>query len=122
LKLHLARIDSQNAFTGYGPGYVLVNGIRHEGSLIVLAERLVENWEVNQIEDLDEGRVNLLAGLGMEILLLGTGKTLRFPHPRLLAPLAAARTGVEIMDTQAACRTYNILLAEGRKVAAALIL
>jgi uncharacterized protein len=121
LKLHLARNEGQNAFTGYGEGYVLVNGTRHQHSLIVLADQVVENWGVGRIEDLDEADVTLLGGLGMEILLLGTGKSLRFPHPRLLAPLAAARTGVEVMDTQAACRTYNILLAEGRKVAAALI-
>lgn len=121
MKLHLARTDGQNAFTGYGEGYVLVNGTRHHHSLIVLADQVVENWGVDRIEDLDEADVTLLGGLGMEILLLGTGKSLRFPHPRLLAPLAAARTGVEVMDTQAACRTYNILLAEGRKVAAALI-
>lgn len=122
MKLHLARIDGQNAFTGYGEGYVLVNGSRHERSLIVLAQRLVENWRVARIEDLADADVGLLAGLGVEILLFGTGQTLRFPPPWLLQPLAASRTGVEVMDTPAACRTYNILLAEGRNVAAALIL
>lgn len=122
MKLHLARIDGQNAFTGYGAGYVLVNGNRHERSLIVLAGRLVENWGVARIEDLADADVGVLAGLGVEILLLGTGQSLRFPPPRLLQPLAVARIGVEVMDTPAACRTYNILLAEGRNVAAALIL
>ena len=122
MKLHLAKIDGQNAFTGYGDGYVLVNGSRHERSLIVLAGRLVENWGVARIEELAEADVGVLAGLGVEILLLGTGQSLRFPPPRLLQPLAAAGTGVEVMDTPAACRTYNILLAEGRNVAAALIL
>ena len=122
MKLHLAKIDGQNAFTGYGSGYVLVNGSRHERSLIVLAGRLVENWGVARIEELAEADVGVFAGLGVEILLLGTGQSLRFPPPRLLQPLAAAGTGVEVMDTPAACRTYNILLAEGRNVAAALIL
>ncbi len=122
MKLHLAKTDGQNAFTGYGEGYVLVNGSRHERSLIVLARRLVENWGVARVEDLAEADMGVLAGLEVEILLLGTGQSLRFPPPRLLQPLAAARTGVEVMDTPAACRTYNILLAEGRNVAAALIL
>lgn len=122
MKLHLARIDGQNAFTGYGEGYVLVNGNRHERSLIVLARQLVENWEVARIEDLADADMDLLAGLRVEILLLGTGQALRFPPPRLLPRLAAAGTGVEVMDTPAACRTYNILLAEGRNVAAALLL
>lgn len=122
MKLHLARIDGQNAFTGYGEGYVLVNGNRHERSLIVLARQLMENWEVTRIEDLADAEMDLLAGLRVEILLLGTGHTLRFPPPRLLPRLAAVGTGVEVMDTPAACRTYNILLAEGRNVAAALML
>ena len=56
-----------------------------------------------------------------EIVLLGTGATQRFPHPRLTAPLHRARVGLEVMDTRAACRTYNILVAEGRNVTAALI-
>ncbi|HNI52603.1 MAG TPA: MTH938/NDUFAF3 family protein, partial [Accumulibacter sp.] len=64
----------------------------------------------------------ILAGLDAEIVLLGTGKQLRFPPPDLLQPLIAQRKGLEVMDVQAACRTYNILLSEGRKVAAALFL
>ena len=54
-------------------------------------------------------------------MLLGTGATQRFPHPRLTAPLHRAHVGLEVMDTRAACRTYNILVAEGRSVTAALI-
>jgi uncharacterized protein len=57
-----------------------------------------------------------------EIVLLGTGSSIRFPHPRLTADLAAARSGVDVMDFQAACRTYNVLTAEGRRAVAALIL
>jgi len=62
-----------------------------------------------------------LAGLDVDILLLGTGPRQRFPHPRLTAPLAAARIGLEVMDLKAACRTYNILVAEERKVGLALL-
>ena len=74
------------------------------------------------MDALREEDLQYLAGLGVEIVLLGTGECLRFLHPRLLQSLAQARVGVEVMDTRAACRTYNILVAEGRKVAAALIL
>ena len=56
-----------------------------------------------------------------EVVLLGTGAKLRFPHPRLTRLLSDARIGIEVMDLQAACRTYNILMAEERKVAAALL-
>ena len=122
MKLHLARSDNQNTFTGYGEGYVMVNAVRHERSLVVLPDRPVEDWPVRGVDALQEEDLQFLAGLGVEIVLLGTGESLRFLHPRLLQPLAQARVGVEVMDTRAACRTYNILVAEGRKVAAALIL
>ena len=122
MKLHLARTDSQNTFTGYGDGYVLVNAQRYEHSLVVLPDQLVENWEVADVGGLQEEQISFLARLNVEILLLGTGCELHFPHPRLLRPLALAGIGVEVMDTRAACRTYNVLLAEARNIAAALIL
>jgi uncharacterized protein len=121
LKLHLARSDNQNAFTGYGEGYVLVNAVRYDRSLVVLPDRPVETWDVAGVDTLREEDLEFLAGLGAEIVLVGTGDSLRFLHPRLLQSLARARVGVEVMDNRAACRTYNILMAEGRKVAAALI-
>lgn len=101
---------------------MLINARRYERSLVVLPGQLIENWAVSDIGALGEDQISFLAGLHMEIILLGTGGELRFPHPRLLRPLALAGIGVEIMDTRAACRTYNVLLAEGRDVAAALIL
>ncbi len=121
MKLHLARSDNQNAFTGYGEGYVLVNAVRYDRSLVVLPDRPVETWDVAGVDTLREEDLEFLAGLGAEIVLVGTGDSLRFLHPRLLQSLARARVGVEVMDNRAACRTYNILMAEGRKVAAALI-
>jgi uncharacterized protein len=122
LKLHLARSDNQNTFTGYGEGYVMVNAVRYERSLVVLPDLPVGAWPVTGVETLREEDFEFLAGLGAEIVLVGTGDRLRFLHPRLMQSLARARVGVEVMDTRAACRTYNILVAEGRKVAAALIL
>jgi len=122
LRLHLARSNGQNTFTGYGEGYVLVNAVRYERSLVVLPDRPVEAWAAEGVDMLREEDLQFLAELGVEIVLLGTGKSLRFLRPRLLQSLVRARVGVEVMDTPAACRTYNILVAEGRKVAAALIL
>ena len=122
VKLHLARSDNQNAFTGYGDGYVMVNAVRYERSLVVLPDRPVEAWAVTGVDALREEDLEFLGGLGVEIVLLGTGKSPCFLHPRLMQTLARARVAVEVMDTHAACRTYNILMAEGRKVAAALIL
>ena len=122
MKLHLSNPDGLNTFTGYGEGYVDVNGKRHSANVTVLPGQVLPGWTSATFETLSEADFSLLAGLAPEILLLGTGKTLRFPPPELLQPLMAARIGLEVMDTQAACRTYNILVAEGRKVAAAILI
>lgn len=106
--------------TGYGPGYIVVNGNRYEASLVVLPDKIIERWGAPAAESLDETALRLLATLGVEIVLIGTGETLKFPEARNLRWLIQAGIGFEIMDTNAACRTYNILVAEDRKVAAAL--
>ncbi len=121
MKIERERPDGKNTFSGYGPGYVEVNGTRHAGSVVVSAERVVP-WGARTVESLTAADLAPLAEMRPEILLLGTGPTFHFPDPAVLAPLNAARIGVEVMDTQAACRTYNILLAEGRAVVAAVIL
>jgi uncharacterized protein len=108
-------------FTGYGDGYVLVNGQRVERSVVVLPDRILADWPAGRFDDLAPEHFSMLAGLGLEIVLLGTGKRLRFPPPEVLRPLTGTGLGVEVMDIQAACRTYNILVAEARKVAAALL-
>ena len=120
MKLHVSGPLGRNAITGYGEGYVLVNGQRHESSVIVLPDRVLP-WDVSEFTKITAEDFEKLKSLQAEILLLGTGPTQRFPHPGLTAPLAAAGTGVEVMDLKAACRTFNILVAEERKVAAALL-
>ncbi len=120
MKLHLANISGRNIFTGYGDDHVLVNGARHDRSLVVLPDRLLD-WAPVSFDTLSEADFAPLVDLGLEMLLLGTGARLRFPHPRVTAALIAARTGVEVMDLQAACRTFNILVAEERRVGAALL-
>lgn len=122
MKLHLDRFEGMNAFTGYGDGHVVINGRRVATSVVVFADRLIEPWEAGPADRLTAADLSFLAALPLEIVLLGTGPRMHLVHPRIYAPLSAARIGVEVMDTPAACRTYNILLAEGRKVAAALML
>lgn len=99
-----------------------VNGVRYETSLIVMPDRIAEAWNVRSIELLVQDNIEPLAALKPELVLLGTGDVLRFPDPRLLVSLTQAGIGAEVMDTRAACRTYNILAEEGRNVAAALII
>jgi uncharacterized protein len=122
LKLHLDGASGRNHFTGYGAGYVTVNGMRYERSLVVLPTRIVTDWPATTFEALEASQLAPLAALGVEVVLLGTGASLRFPRPEITRPLVEARVGLEIMDVPAACRTYNILMAEERKVAAALLL
>ena len=120
MKLHASAPSAFNTFTAYGEGYVMVNGQRHEANLIVLPEKIM-SWEVAGFAALNESDFRVFLEMDLEILLLGTGPKQRFPHPRLTRDLAAKRIGVEAMDLQAACRTYNILMAEERRVAAALL-
>jgi len=122
MKLQPAQTDGLNTFTAYGEGYVSVNGIRHNYNIIVLPSRLIPEWTQADFDSLSIADFELLAGIDAEIILLGTGNKLRFPRPELMRPLAQAQKGLEVMDLQAACRTYNILVGEGRKVAAGLLL
>lgn len=96
--------------------------MRYEAGIAVMPDRIVESWNVSGVDKLTATDVEALIELKAELVLLGTGDSLRFPDMRLLATLAAAGIGLEVMDTKAACRTYNILSEEGRDVAAALII
>jgi uncharacterized protein len=121
VKLHASVAGSLNVITSYGDGFVAVNGVRHEANLLVLPEQVMP-WNAPSFEDLDEAHFTALAAMPLEVVLLGTGAKLRFPHPRITRALTDARVGVEVMDLGAACRTFNVLVAEGRKVAGALLL
>jgi uncharacterized protein len=121
MKLHRSNISGINLFTGYGEGYVMVNSQRHQQNLVVLRDRLVIDWQPAGFDSLAAVHFAQLAQLAPEIVLLGTGARLRFPHPELTRALFEARIGLEVMDLQAACRTYNILAAEDRNVAAAML-
>jgi uncharacterized protein len=120
VKLHASLAAGRNVVTAYGEDYVAVNGERHRSSLLLLPGRVLD-WEPQSFDALIPEHFSRLLELDVEIVLLGTGPKQRFPHPRLVAALARAGIGLEVMDLQAACRTYNILVAEERKVAAALL-
>jgi uncharacterized protein len=122
LKLHQDLSGALNTVTGYGTDYVDVNLQRHAHSIIVLPEAPVVEWAVSAFDALTPEHFAALLPAKPELVIFGSGARIRFPHPRLTAALAAARIGVETMDFMAACRTYNILVAEGRRVAAALLI
>ncbi len=122
MKLQLHIPTAHKTFTSHGTGYVKVNGERFEHSIVVTPEQVLTDWSAPDFAALNEGHFAYILALKPEVLILGTGSQLRFPAPRLYRMLTAAGIGVECMDTPAACRTFNILMAEGRKVAAAILL
>jgi uncharacterized protein len=120
MKFHL-QAPTSNVVTGSGPGWVRVGQTEYRGNVILLPDAVIEGWAPAGFAALTEPDFAALLAHAPETVLLGTGARQQFPHPRLLQALSAAHVGVEVMDTRAACRTFNILVAEDRRVAAALI-
>jgi len=120
MKLHALVATNLNIVTGYGPGYIEINGTRHAGSLILGADSL-QPWSVAAFESLRPEDFDPVIGLKPEVVLFGTGARYRLPPAGLAARLSRAGIGLEAMDTNAACRTYNILVSDGRRVAGALL-
>ncbi|MFO1314156.1 MAG: Mth938-like domain-containing protein [Burkholderiales bacterium] len=121
MKFHL-QAPTANVVTGTGPGWVRIGQTEYRSSLVLLPDAVVEGWAPAGYAALTERDFAGLLVHAPEMVLLGTGARQQFPHPRLLQALAAAHVGVEVMDTRAACRTFNILVAEDRRVAAALVI
>ena len=120
MKFHL-QAPTVNVVTATGPGWVRVGQAEHRANVVLLPDAVIEGWAPNGFDALGEADFAALLAHEPEMVLLGTGDRQRFPHPRLLQSLSAAHVGVEVMDTRAACRTFNILVAEDRRVAAALV-
>lgn len=122
MKLHAERDDSIQLITALGPGWIAVNKVEHRQSLIIGADGLLERWgDVSDYESLTPAHFEILKNHAPEFVIFGSGTQLRFPPPPWIAPLVRAGIAVETMDTAAACRTYNVLALEGRKMLAALI-
>ncbi|AKZ63042.1 hypothetical protein F506_10495 [Herbaspirillum hiltneri N3] len=122
MKLHSTETQQYQTVSSYDDSGVELNAIRFEQSLIVLPETPPAPWPVTSFDALTTEHFDQIDATRPDVVILGTGARQRFVHPKLTAVLTARRIGVECMDNQAACRTYNILMAEGRKVALALIL
>jgi uncharacterized protein len=104
----------------YDANSVVINEKSYSHSLLVMSDYL-SDWQVESFAALTVAHFERLRALQPEVVLLGTGEKLRFPATELLAPLINAQIGVEVMDRTAACRTYNLLAGDGRKVVAALL-
>jgi uncharacterized protein len=122
MALHLNTNTDRYLFTGHGQGYVAINGKRYQQPVVVMAGEVRTDWAATDFATLDASHFDYFLELKPEVLLIGTGARQQFAHPELYRKLIRAGIGIEFMDTPAACRTYNILVAEDRKVAAALLL
>lgn len=124
MKLHADKADLY-AITSYAEGWVAINGQRHTQSLVLSSTLGILPWPCSRFEELTGGHFESLLGpmaSRPELVVFGSGSRLRFVRPALLQSLISLRIGVETMDTGAACRTYNILAGEGRRVTAALLI
>ena len=113
---------SVQSIRGYGPGWVGVGSEKITRSVILgsRGERL--DWDCSRFEDLSAAHFAQLAALNAELVIFGSGERIRFPRPEWIKPLIDKQTGIEPMDTPAACRTYNVLAGDGRKVVVALLI
>jgi uncharacterized protein len=122
MKFTLEGASRANLIRGYSPQEIRIGEQRLTASCIVTADTLIADWEPRSFAELQAAHLEKIMALQPELILLGTGPTQRFPPANVRAAVAARGIGLEIMDLGAACRTYNILVQEERRVAAGLFL
>jgi len=122
MKLSIDYNTSKYTIKGYESGSVTVNNKQYSENLIITPDQLITPWEPTNPDELSQQHIEFLIDLEPEIILLGTGKSLCFPHPSLLSLAMQKGIGFEVMDTGSACRTFNVLISEDRNVMAALMM
>jgi uncharacterized protein len=120
MKFHLSQAAG-NVVTGLGPGWIRIGATEYRENLVLTSEAVATGWAASGFEGLVDSDFAQLLAQKPEVVLFGAGPAIRFPHPGLTRSLTQAGVGIEVMDTAAACRTFNILAAEGRSVVAALL-
>ncbi len=110
-----------NMIQSYSDGGIIINHVTYTDSIIVCPSQTVESWPVQRPAELAIGHFLPLLDMAPELVLLGTGKRLQFPEQQILSLFLSVNIGIEVMDTAAACRAYNFIAGEGRKVVAALL-
>lgn len=122
MKIQLETGVGRYLVRSYGPGTIKINDVAYTSSVLLTPEQIVADWPPQLFAELSARHFDPVVAFKPEVVILGTGAHLKFPEPPVLAPLSRAGIGVEVMDTAAACRTYNILASDGRKVVAALLM
>lgn len=121
MKIQLENGAGRNVIRSYAAGRITVNQDVYTSSVIVTPDRIIGDWRPQAFADLTAADFDAITRLEPEVVLLGTGNRLQFPPSPIMRAIATANIGFEVMDTGAACRTYNVLMAEGRTVVAALL-
>ena len=121
MKFALDPLEHGYTINSYEPGWIQINEQKYYQSLLLMPDRLIPDWFATSADQITAEHLLELAGYEPQVLLLGTGAQHELLHPRIFAPLMELGIGYEVMATGAACRTYNVLLSEDRKVLAALI-
>jgi len=114
--------DHHSSIQSYATGQVVVGGTTYTRPLVISAAGVTPDWQPGTLEEIQAQHLHDLLSLDPEIILLGTGARLRFPSPAITSCLMERNIGIEVMDTASACRTYNVLLSEDRRVVAALLM
>ncbi|MEJ1356442.1 MAG: Mth938-like domain-containing protein [Candidatus Sedimenticola sp. (ex Thyasira tokunagai)] len=122
MKFSLADPSLGNTIHSYSERGVVIDSNIYDSSVIVLPDKIIAPWGPTSLKTVEMSDFSILDGLNPDLVILGTGERQQFLSPALYQSLIRAGIGVEIMTTPAACRTYNILLSEGRRAAAALLL
>ena len=121
MKLHSDKALGGHRINAYGAGYVVINDERIYRSVVVTPAQVIRDWKPQTFSEIASESFKVLEGMEVDIAVLGTGASQQFPDAAITVWLGQRGIGLEIMDTAAACRTYNILMAEGRTVAAMLL-
>jgi uncharacterized protein len=122
MKFTLEGGSRANLIRGYSPQEIRIGGQRVTASCIVTTDTLITDWEPRSFVELQPEHLERILALEPELVLLGTGPTQRFPSAAIRAALTTRGVGLEVMDLGAACRTFNVLVQEERRVAAGLFL
>lgn len=114
--------EGQYEIQSVEPGRVRIEDVEYTDSLVISPDELRTEWPPGSMAELTDDHLETLLTLEPEVVLLGTGQRIEFPSPRVFAMFQSRGIGLEVMDTAAACRTYNVLVSERRRVVAGLIL
>lgn len=122
MKLTLENTGEANRIRSYDVGSITVNDTEVTSTLVLMPQQLHDEWGPRTVDELRTHHLDDIVAMAPELVLIGTGRRQQFPDREIMIRTIQAGLGIEVMTTEAACRTYNVLAAEGRQVAAVLFM